>query len=327
MSGVLLVTPPAPVAHGAAFATGGSGQYRGDIVWLTWGGPGNGQHGVVLNNGDTSTASIPVGGQSLETSCTLADIRTNWPSSTSSGGLHAYRPGTWSGDYFDDLYNIGGTGTSSQLVAGISNTVDARGLTFSITCRATLGGQPFELPGMVFADAEQSGLTEYVQGTGVGEFSLIERARSCGTADGRATVTQSGTSQTMRLQGFSDSCAGPTAVSYLNFADSAYSGVDRAVRMGSEIRGSGKSVIAIGIIVPFDVDVGDAPASYGRAAHVITPTASPVLGTRSSVSYWSLPQATLGLPSLRLRAGRRGRLDAHGHEHRRRPGDRRRRHR
>src|SRR5690606_36722827 len=128
--------------------------------------------------------------------------------------------------YFDDLYNIGGTGTSNQLAAGISNTVDARGLTFSITCRAMLGGQPFELPGMVFADAEQSGLTEYVQGTGVGEFSLIERARSCTTADGRATVTQTGTSQKMRLLGFSDSRAGPTAVSYLNFADSAYSGVD-----------------------------------------------------------------------------------------------------
>ena len=101
----------------AAYATGGSGKYKNEILWLTWGDANNplGKSGVTLKNGDTSMATIPVAnGANLSVSCSIADIAT-----PSNKPLKSYRPGDWRGDTLDDAYNVSGTEGSNQLINGI----------------------------------------------------------------------------------------------------------------------------------------------------------------------------------------------------------------
>ncbi|CAH0216465.1 CshA/CshB family fibrillar adhesin-related protein [Stenotrophomonas lactitubi] len=112
---LLLLSAMLPsLAWAAAYATGGSSPYRNTVLWLTWGGGSAlGTNGVTLSNGDTSSISIPVASSiDLNVTCSLANI--------SGGGLlQSYRPGNFSGDSLDDLYNVGGTGGANQLIAGI----------------------------------------------------------------------------------------------------------------------------------------------------------------------------------------------------------------
>lgn len=74
---LLLLSAMLPsLAWAAAYATGGSSPYRNTVLWLTWGGGTDlGTHGVTLNNGDTSSISIPIAsGIDLNVTC-------SWPTS------------------------------------------------------------------------------------------------------------------------------------------------------------------------------------------------------------------------------------------------------
>lgn len=131
---LLLLAMLAPsLAWAAAYATGGSSPYRNTVLWLTWGGGANGVNNVALNDGATSSIDMPVAaGVNLRVDCRLNTAET--------GVLRSYRPGNFGGDSLDDLYNIGGTGTSNQLIAGIARAGGTS--SFSITCTSTLGARP-----------------------------------------------------------------------------------------------------------------------------------------------------------------------------------------
>lgn len=250
-------------ARAAAYATGGSGQYQNEILWLTWGGGGdNGTHGVVLSNGSSTSATIPVTGSlSLQVTCSLAAI---------SGSIESYRPGDWSGDALDDMYNIGGTGGSNQLIAGIMGRSGTHG--FTVDCQATLGGQPYRIPGLVVADAESMNTgTEYLAGTAAGQWNVVEIHQGNGNNYGGLKTSLGGGQQSIQFGqpgGEASGTTSPAAVAFLTFDDGAYAPGTEAVSMDFEILGGGNTAIAIGLLAPA-ADFGDAPASYGDASHLL----------------------------------------------------------
>lgn len=250
-----------PRAQAAAYATGGSGQYRNEILWLTWGGgSANGTSGVVLSNGSSTSATIPVTGSlDLQMTCSLANV---------SGSIESYRPGGWSGDALDDMYNIGGTGAGNQLISGIMGRSGVRN--FTVNCQATLGGQPYRIPGLVVADAESMATgNEYLVGTAAGQWNVVEVFSGNGGNYG-GLKTNAGGQQSIRLglPGGEGSGTSPAAVAFLTFDDGAYAPGTQAISMNFEINGGGNTAIAIGLLTPA-ADFGDAPASYGGASHLL----------------------------------------------------------
>lgn len=248
--------------HAAAYATGGSSPYRDQVLWLTWGGGVNGAHNQPLGNGSSTRASIDIiDGGALEVECTLSDVTLV---NTGSNVLRSYRPGNWSGDALDDLYHITGPGGANTLISGISITSGiAR---FRVTCSATLAGTPYELKGLVMADAESINTgAEYVQASAQGTWNVVEMTK-VGSGTYTARKTNAGGSQTIRFGPGTD--AGTAAVTFLAFNATAYTGSNRQVSMDFDIRGGGTTAISIGLLVPF-ADFGDAQARYGSAMHVI----------------------------------------------------------
>ncbi|MCW9705422.1 CshA/CshB family fibrillar adhesin-related protein [Fodinibius salsisoli] len=245
------------IAH-AQYATGGSSPYRDQVLWLTWGGGENGTPNQPLNVGSLSSASIQVaGGSQLNIQCSIDAV------SHSGGGtpqLQSYRPGDWQGDILDDLYNIGGTGGNNQLINGISRSGGVAD--FTIGCTATLGGQAYNLKGLVMADAEAINTgTEYVEATAEGTWNVVEMAQNPGAGVYNAVKTNNGSLQTIRFgPGTDDETAAVTFLSFTNPSNS--------ISMDFSIEGGGTTAIAIGLLVPY-ADFGDAPASYGDAMHLV----------------------------------------------------------
>lgn len=260
-------------AHAANYASGGSGQYRNEILWLTWGAGGNGTHDQALVNGSATSATIPVTAtQTLQLNCQLTNITGG---AAPGGGLRSYRQGNYSGDPLDDLYNIGGTGAGNQLIAGINTATNGETKNMVVQCNATLGGQPYRIPGLVMADAEslEAGGTipapaEYLQGTADGVWNVVEMLRVVGRTY-YATKTNAGAEQTLRFgPGGQGTGTSPGAITFLNFNPSAYAPGTEAVDMAFTFKGGGRTAIAIGLLVP-KADFGDAPAGYGNPAHLL----------------------------------------------------------
>ena len=236
-------------AADARIATGGVGRFVDAIDWIEWGAPGE-----LLSGAGTTTRSstTTVGGVDFVVTCSLSNFTFS--------PVTAYRPGFWQGDAMDELYNVGGSGDANTLVNAVK--VSGGFATFNFACSATLGGQPFPLEGLVFGDAEQSAPRgEYVEASipSTATWRIIDRYRS-GCADGaqsaQATRTDNGLTNTLRLTGSSPLCpTGPAAVA---FADGATAGT---------IRVAGNSAVSLGVVGTFDR--GDAPASYGDAAHAV----------------------------------------------------------
>ncbi|WP_429621178.1 CshA/CshB family fibrillar adhesin-related protein [Stenotrophomonas sp. AN71] len=257
---ILLLSMVAPsLAWAAAYATGGSSPYRNTVLWLTWGGGANGVDNVVLNDGALSSIDMPIAaGINLRVDC-----RLNTPE---TGVLRSYRPGNFSGDSLDDLYNIGGTGTSNQLIAGIARASGTS--SFSITCTSTLGGAPYRLRGVVMADAESiNNSGEFVEASAQGTWNVVEVRKNLSNATPYlVNKTTSGANQVIRFgPGNDDNTA---AVTFLAFDNAAHAPGNLAVNMGFSMRGGGTTAIAIGLLVPY-ADFGDAPQSYGDAMHVV----------------------------------------------------------
>lgn len=135
----------------AEYASGGLGLHKGSIDWFEWG-----ADGTPVDSGATRTNVRTIAGEELATTCTLTEV---------AGAVRTYRPGNWQGDALDDLYNVGGTGTANQLVAGLANTVQGTTVSFRFACSVTLAGEPVPLAGLVVADAEASNTNEYVAAT------------------------------------------------------------------------------------------------------------------------------------------------------------------
>ncbi|WP_130509838.1 CshA/CshB family fibrillar adhesin-related protein [Krasilnikovia cinnamomea] len=245
----VLVVGSAPAPVWARYATGGSGLYRGSIDWFEWGNAGD----AIPAGGLTKTNTRTVAGKSLDTTCVMSNV---------VGAISAYRPGNYVGDALDDLYNIGGTGTSNELISGLANATAAATVSFDFSCAVTYDGQVVPLRGLVMADAEQTNTGEYVQATPgqAATWRVIDRFRSCGTSATQATLAGDGT---LRLDSLSGTpCAGgtgPTVVGFMDGATSAH----------VEVKGGGKSAVAVGAVL--DADFGDAPTSYGQAGAFFDP--------------------------------------------------------
>ncbi|WP_413317838.1 CshA/CshB family fibrillar adhesin-related protein [Agrococcus sp. 1P02AA] len=242
------LSPLTPASEAeAAQATGGSGRYLQSIEWIEWG-----THNQAVGNG-TRTTTVTVAGQPLTVSCTISSL---------NGSLAAYRPGSWSGDALDELYNIGGTGGSNRLISGLSGP-DNSLVTFNLACSAAYQGANVPLAGLVFADAEQSGNQEHVGATAPAgaTWRMIDGHRTAGcTADSYA-YRPSTSPQRLELYGPTAPCAsGPATVAFVDGATSLTS---------VTVRGGGKSAIALGVMLA--LDFGDAPASYGDAGAILQP--------------------------------------------------------
>ena len=281
----------APTPAEAVVATQGQARFKA-IDWVSWGTtPGQ----AIPNTGKTVTETSTIAGQTLAVTCTVNNIKRT-DSSTNSTHLEAYRPGTWQGDGFDELYNIGGTGSNNQMVVGLSNRGDGATVTFDFTCSATLGGEDLPLSGLVMADAEASGSTEHVAATipttdaATGlptTWRILDRVRGANcTLAATARRTVSGSNNTLAMYGpANNSCEnnpsqfpGPSAIAFMENATSA---------TNVTVKGGGKSAIALGVLLDFDF--GDAPASYGEA----------VAATQFAYTGGEVPLASGTFPSNR----------------------------
>ncbi|GAA1604370.1 hypothetical protein GCM10009693_15560 [Leucobacter chromiireducens subsp. chromiireducens] len=241
----------------AAYATGGTGLYKDTIDWLTW--EHNPSNLQTLSNGATLSSERTIGGQVLRTECTL---------NVEVGAFRTYKPGTWLGDSFDDMYNIGGTGTANQLMGGIMSNSgmysEAQG---TYICSATLNGEPVEIAGMVVSDAEETehrgANLEYVKLTSLdpnASFRLIEqRAPICPNNNG-FRLTRNGPEVLFDVPnvacGVSWGISGNNYVAYLEGQ--------------TEFRFNMRSAAAIAVGVVLNLDTGDAPDSYGQPWSLFT---------------------------------------------------------
>ncbi len=270
--GVLLLACLMPLAANAQYATGGNGLHRARIFWVDWGNPGQNVYGGATITRGFNIGSPATPANRLDITCTLSNATTP----TGTAGLFIYAPGSWQGDGLDELYNIGGNqpgqGTNPNMLdVGLSTNNNSQ-IEFDFNCSATLGGTPFQLKGLVFADAEASGGTEYVGArlTSGGNLRIIDQVSQCGSATTVNVVP--GSPAEVRFNGPTlpqQSCeqngnplqrAGPALVGYIEGATSA-----RVIA-----RGGGKSAVAVGAVL--EVEYSEAiPNSYGIAAHVLSP--------------------------------------------------------
>ena len=321
----------------ANYADRGDGLYKGDILWLTWGGGQNGTADINIFNNQTSSATINVSGSSITLSCRIENIRRAFPYQCNQvfypfnncpfDGVKSYRPGDWRGDGFDNLYHIFRLAGNNRLIAGISNRSDDIGADtqFETTCTATVDGQPYEIPGLVIAEAEQSaGIfppgssfdrnDEYVTAQADGNWHLIDRFIQSPQCPVHTKLTVSGTKITHLNENifggnnnagfFPDECSafsliggGPMAVTYLDYNSTAYQGLNRAVTNSFEVYAGGRSAIAIGMLLP--TDFGDAPSSYGQAAHLFDADFNNPLSS-GTIDAFTTSLATRIQPDLRL---------------------------
>lgn len=255
----------------ASYATGGNGQYKSDIIWFTWGSDNAstnpyGKHNEILNTPAkrTSRASIEIAqGKYL---CIEMEIISN------TKDISSYRPGDYSGDSFDNLYNIGGTDANNQLIAGIINNTEGDNPVITIKATATFDGQPYKIKGLVVADAESldSSGNEWIKATAKGTWSVMEvlKNTSKGAYNARkSNNTSTGENTIEFILGNDDHTA---AINVLTFNQNAYglAADNYPVEFTVDFKGSGKTAIAIGLI-PGAIDMGDAPESYGDAMHFL----------------------------------------------------------
>jgi uncharacterized repeat protein (TIGR01451 family) len=240
-------------APAAEYATGGTSPYRNSVLWLTW--PWN-NGPVALGEGQTSTANIAVAdGQNLAYTCSLSDIQKS-----GSQSLESYRPGGYGFDSLDNLYNIGGTDNLNRLTNGIAYRAGSAALT--VTCSATLNGDPYNIPGFVIADAETMGPGEGATATAAGTWTVVEVRKNLGANVGPYYVYKSLDGQTMEFRGGNDN--NTAAVAFLSFPTPSST---RTMRFSLTTTG-GNTSVAIGILAP-NADFSDAPASYGAAMHIV----------------------------------------------------------
>ncbi|MBW3520465.1 CshA/CshB family fibrillar adhesin-related protein [Flavobacterium sp. NKUCC04_CG] len=247
----------------AAFATGGSSPNTKDVLWLTWGASSSrdtyGKANVTLNNNSTSYASIPIaGGKFLCIEAKLIKV---------VGNIQSYRPGNYTGDSLDKLYNIGGIGARNKLVCGIKNGVSGKFVSFSLVCKAYIDGVPARLTGVVIADAESLSDIENFYAIGSGSWTLIDLLKNTSSREPyviRKDNINSNQQKISFLRGNDDRTGG---VTFLTFNDQAYDKKDLSVTVDVGLRGGGVTAIALGLLVP-KTDTGDAPESYGVPLHV-----------------------------------------------------------
>lgn len=261
-----------PSAARAQYATGGTGLYRNAIFWVDWG--TNGENvfaGKTITRGfniDTPASAA----NRLDITCQLS----NAVASRGTAALYVYAPGDWRGDGLDELYNIGGNdpgdgvgtgGNPNTLSVGL-RTETASTVEFDLDCSATIGGAPFPLRGLVFADGEASGDGEFVAArlTHGGSLRIIDQISQCGASTDVQILA--GPPQEARLAGTTAHCQAPTNPPLLRGGPALVGFIDGAVSARIIAQGRGVSAVAVGAMI--EIDFSEAiPATYGNAAHLL----------------------------------------------------------
>ncbi|MCD2421729.1 CshA/CshB family fibrillar adhesin-related protein [Niabella pedocola] len=262
-------------------ATGGTGANKDKIYWFDF-------TGVNMAAGESTSKTYSING--ILVTVIIDNVRfsgetntTFYPgSSAANAKLQGYVPGTWPGDGLDDLYNIGGTGTSNTLINALSTNwvgggfSDTAGLTanFRVRAYATLGGQPISL-GLVFSSAEDdSGVTstgnpEYTQGTTNGtEWRLLEGVINTNTTSRQIAYSNSNRTARMRMGGTGAPTPSTANVALL-YTSLQNTSSSNPMAVDLQIFGAGRSAEALGLII--NQDFGDAPVSYGLASNFFFP--------------------------------------------------------
>ncbi|HEY4536988.1 MAG TPA: CshA/CshB family fibrillar adhesin-related protein [Erysipelothrix sp.] len=251
----------------AAYATGGESPYLNQVLWLTWGSTNEtiypyGRHNQDLRVGSKSYASIHLGGDAYL--CVEAEIIK-----ITGSPVKSYKSGMYSGDSFDKLYNIGGTDTSNQLVAGIINKNVQALSTLTIKAKASVYGRPIRISGLVVADAESLASNEYITATAKGAWSIVDvRKNLSAGAYYMAKRNEGNGEQKIVFQQGNNSKTG--AVTFLEFDNGAYDTEENefAVEFSASLKGGGYTALALGLLTP-NADLGDAPESYGTPIHLL----------------------------------------------------------
>jgi trimeric autotransporter adhesin len=183
----------------------------------------------------------------------------------------------------------------NTLHIGLANRLGGQTVTFDFSCSATLDGAPYTLGGLVFADAETSGVPENISITipAAGTFRMLERFRLGCTAPYEIIVDATGTVYTTNSPG--NFCTGGSGPIGVGFIDGATSG-------SVQITGGGRTAIALGVMV-HGTDYGDAPESYGEVGHLLQSQftgGTIAAGTAQDVFAADFALAELEMPPLRL---------------------------
>ncbi|MFT4259716.1 CshA/CshB family fibrillar adhesin-related protein [Microbacterium sp.] len=276
-----------------AVATSGSGRYLSSIDWVDWGTDAD----QTLSSGATSVSTQMIDGMALVRTCTL----------TSPVSLKTYRPGTWRGDGLPELYGPAASRLIGLRTSGTVTSADASG---TVTCSVTFNGTAVAMQGLVVADAEELSSDDWYQVSGktaagvVTPMRLIDRYNDpdCVAPYDWAYVPSTGTVR-VSLEG-TGVC---NTVSLTTKGESAVLLAQGASSVTFSMENGNLNALAVGVLL--NIDFGDAPASYGQAGAIFTPTWSG--GTFSSLVgavVRNTAVATQTAPTLRLGS----RVDADG---------------
>ncbi|HMR93073.1 MAG TPA: CshA/CshB family fibrillar adhesin-related protein [Chitinophagaceae bacterium] len=241
------------------YAPRGNGLYKPHIFWLNWKDATPARTwGSLITNG-TYTWSFNNG---YEVSALVSNV-------TAGNEPVAYNSSDFSGDMLPHLYNVDNvTPTAPFLLNTIGMRTNDWGETtsFSVTLSVTLNGNAVPFPGIVFADAENTGesVTQSeiervicMLNDGMG-WRLIDRTI---VADLNYIVNVSGGGQNL------DITMQPTGADVNSTATGVFFAQDAtSVNIILNPVSSGLQAAAVGLVLPFDY--GDAPqANYRRVAH------------------------------------------------------------
>lgn len=245
----------------SAYATGGTGLYKNQILWLTWGGKSAnfpyGTPNINLVNESKSYGSINLGaGKYL---CVEAEIEL-----INNVAIQSYRPGDYIGDSKDDWYNIGGTNAENKLISGIINKDNASRAHFKIKAKATINGNPIRLSGLVVADAESMASDEYIRAKADGIWRILEVKKNIGA--GNYDIRKNASKKIIQFGGGNNQTT--AALAALKFNETAYNGNSFQISTEIVLKGGGKQAVAIGLLTP-GIDLGDAPEYYGSPMHTL----------------------------------------------------------
>lgn len=257
----LMLTIPAASTN----ATGGLGLYKDSINWISF--PA---HNIGVTEGYSSSTTQHYGAYSVTTTCSINNIRAG-TEDAAGNQLRTYRPGYWSADAFDNLYNIGGNGANNQLITGITNIqgrdnarpgavngfdVNDPTAEFDINCTAAVTNldgshRPLRLGGMVVADAESSS-TYYTMSNGVmvpDSINYVWPKNPQWRQSEWIEITAPPTSTTHVIDGFRDTNCSTTslqpdksetpAITYLDPA----TGILKLVNEGRECKNGGPALV------------------------------------------------------------------------------------
>ncbi|WP_133161780.1 GEVED domain-containing protein [Deinococcus koreensis] len=235
----------------------------------------NGMPVLTPGNSWTNTVTSP-DGVALTYTVKVLSVSMAGTSGTpaATDGLEPYVPGTWQGDRWQLYFG-------ANLKNALSNNPGSRDVTYSVSAYALIGSLPVPLQ-LVTGSAEEDGANggdparpiEFVQSTTNGTSFGLADVVTTGGPFRRVTVSGGGKTITTSASSL-DAAGANTQVNIALFSTQKRATAADPLVLTSRMLGSGKT--AQGFCAEFYADRGDAPTSYGAAAHYTDTTYNPLL--------------------------------------------------